>query len=81
MSAFLNALREEGTREEILEALGEALAECDFLRDQNTEFKEALSKICDEGSGWSVSVALDALIAERPQSHDSSSTPPSPAPP
>lgn len=32
MSSFLNAMREAGTRDEILEALGETLAERDSLR-------------------------------------------------
>ena len=42
MSAYMNALREEGSREELLWALGKALDELDAAQEQVAALREAL---------------------------------------
>jgi hypothetical protein len=43
MSAFLNSMREEATRDELFEALVETVQERDALRDENARLQEALA--------------------------------------
>jgi hypothetical protein len=47
MGAFINAMREEGTREEILEALAETLQERDFLRSRVISEVEEMRQKCE----------------------------------
>ena len=52
MSAYLNALREEGTREDLLTELGNMYDERIRLERELTDLKARLPKSKDDSSSW-----------------------------